>query len=174
MRIKTRPKRARSGLKPFVFPEGFTVIVDTREQKSLFDPCPEKYKERIISKALKFGDYSIAGYEDMFTIERKMISDLYSYCGIERRTKTDRKMSEFKGMIDRGGWVGLIIQATEADVLAGNLYSRLSPEVVRKSIVSFEIKTGIHVYYSRHKKQLRRWVLDRSIYFYNAIKEGKI
>jgi len=152
-------------LKPFKIPDGFKIVIDTREQQSIFKDGDEL--ESILEhRALKNGDYSISGYEDMFAIERKKMSDLYSYCGSEFRDKTADKLSRFKDMIKRGGWVGLIIQATENTVLGGNFHSKLPSEVVRQQIASFEVKYGIHVYYNKYSRNLRRWSVDRMLKFY--------
>lgn len=153
-------------MKPFKLVEGFKIIVDTREQQSIFKSCDKELTSRIVSKALKDGDYSIQGFENLFSVERKKISDLYSYCGREFRDKTRFKLKRFQNMIEKGGWVGLIIQATEAQVFNGNFHSQLPPEVVRQQIASFEVKYGIHVYYNQYSKNLCRWVVDRMLKFY--------
>jgi ERCC4-type nuclease len=64
-----------------------------------------------------------------------------------------------------------VIEATEADLLAGYIMSRLSPEMVRQALVSFEVRTGVHIYYSRSRQDITRWILDRAIKFYKIKRE---
>lgn len=156
----------RDQLKPFKIPPGFTLIIDTREQLPLFKRPPKNLN--ILKKSLKDGDYSIEGYEDLFCIERKRISDFYSYIGSERK-KTQRKMNRFAKM----DWVGLVIEASEADILSGYIMSKVPPEVARQTLVAFELRYGVHVYYNPSRHDCARWILDRAIKFYNIMQELK-
>jgi ERCC4-type nuclease len=147
-------------LKPPVIPEGFVPVQDTREQAPLFNEL------WVVDKALKHGDYSIKGFEDVFTVERKQMSDLYTYIGKDRK-KTTVKMEHFKQF----KFVGLVIEASEGDVLAGQSFSKLSPETVRQALVSFEVRYGVHIYYSRNRDDIRRWIVDRAVKFYKVARE---
>ncbi|HWX53002.1 MAG TPA: ERCC4 domain-containing protein [Verrucomicrobiae bacterium] len=56
------------------------LLVDTREQNP-FDFAPfEGWFSGIKEKALKLGDYSIAGLEDICLVERKGLADLVGSC----------------------------------------------------------------------------------------------
>jgi ERCC4-type nuclease len=151
-------------------PEGLVLIQDTREQKPLFD-CPPDGLE-VVTGTLHQGDYSLKGFEGKFCVERKCMSDFYSYIGRER-DRTTRKMEEFKEIASMGGFVGLVVEASESDILTGYIMSRVSPETARQALVSFEIRYGVHVYYSKHREDIARWVLDRAIKFYKVQREVK-
>lgn len=154
-------------LKPYRFPSGFVLVQDTREQKPLFkDDTTVPY----ITSTLHHGDYSIQGLTSRIAFERKQISDLYSYVGKER-DKTIAKMQRFKYIIENGGFVSLIIESTEEDVLFGNQFSQITPEMVRHALVSFQIRYGIHVYYSNDRDYLRRYILDHAIKFFKVLRE---
>ena len=159
-----------NSLKPFNLPEGFVLVQDTREQKPLFGR-PQDGLE-VVTDTLHYGDYSVRGFETMFTVERKQISDFYSYIGKER-VRTVKKMEQFKEIVSCGGFVGLVIEASECDVLSGYIMSRVSPEVARQALVSFEIRYGVHCYYSNYRKDIERWVLDRAVKFYRVMRESK-
>ena len=58
-------------------------------------------------------------------------------------------------------------------LLAGYIMSRLSPEMVRQALVSFEVRSGVHVYYSRSRQDIARWILDRAIKSYRIQREVK-
>ena len=151
-------------LKPFKIPEDMVVIQDTREQKPLFRRPP---KGLIIqSDTLTDGDYSIKGFTDKFTVERKQISDFYSYIGKERK-KTEEKLQR----LSRFQFAALVIEATETEILMGYDFCKLSPECARQALVSFEIRYGLHTYYSNSRHDIARWILDRMIKFWKVAHE---
>jgi len=155
-------------LKPYKIPEGLVLIVDTREQVQLFtDPIPGL---TIIHHVLKNGDYSIKGFEDVFSIERKMISDFYGYIGKERK-KTTRKMERFRDIVRAGGFVGLAIECSEEEILYGYYMSQLSPETARQAINSFRVRYHVQVYYNKDRQYIQRFILDSAIKFYNISRE---
>jgi ERCC4-type nuclease len=163
-RLKKIHTTRNKQLKPYTFPEGFTLIIDTREQLPLFNSRPPGLN--LIHKKLDHGDYSIVGFEDTFSIERKQISDLYSYIGKERK-KTVQKMNAFKSF----DWVSLVIETTEDDLLFSNIYSQLTPEMVKAALVSFRIRYGVHVYFTNDRRMMERYVLDHAIKYYNVKRE---
>ena len=157
-------------LKPYRIPDGFILVIDTREQLQLFtDPITNLIT---IKNVLKDGDYSIKGFEDTFTIERKMISDFYGYIGKERK-KTIKKMERFKAMVDAGGFVGLAIEESEEDIMYGFHMSTVPPEVARQAINSFRVRYGVHVYHNRSKEMIERYILDSAIKYYKLKREVK-
>lgn len=157
-------------MKPARIPEGFILLQDSREQKPLFSSGSTTEGLEVVTTTLTHGDYSIKGFEDRFSIERKQMGDFYTYIGKER-DRTTRKMEHFREMVSGGGWVGLVVEATEADILTGYVMSRVSPETARQALVSFEIRYGVHLYYSRSRRDIARWVLDRAIKFYKIQRE---
>ena len=169
--MKLKPTYIHSGnLKPARIPEGFTLVVDTREQRPLFQDSQGGLE--IITDTLHHGDYSIKGFEDKFAVERKQISDFYGYIGKER-ARTVKKMEQFREIISSGGFVALVVETSESDILNGYIMSRISPEVARQALVSFEIRYGVHCYYSKFRKDIERWVIDRAVKFYRVMRESK-
>jgi len=60
----------------------------------------------VITATLPYGDYTIKGFEDRFSIERKQMSDFYTYIGKEH-DRTGKKMEQFREMVSRGvGGIG--------------------------------------------------------------------
>ena len=80
-------------------------------------------------------------------------------------------MAKFREIVCAGGFVGLVIEALEADILSGYIMSRVSPETARQALISFEVRYGLHLYYSRSRRDIARWVLDRAIKFYKIQRE---
>jgi len=150
-------------LKPTVFPDGFVLVQDTREQHGLFYRPPKGLV--ICSGTLHDGDYSIRGFENVFAVERKGITDLLPYCSTDH-DKTKAKMERFRKM----EFVGLVIEHKESEILKHQLFSRVHPEVVRAALTSFEVRYGVHIYYG-DRADCARWLLDRAVKFYNVKKE---
>src|SRR6476646_6563515 len=66
------------------------LLVDTREQNPLEFSRFEGWFSGIERKALKLGDYSIAGMEDICVVERKELADLVHSCTTNRRVFVNR------------------------------------------------------------------------------------
>ena len=82
-------------------------------------------------------------------------------------TRTKRKMGEFDHIVRGGGFVGLVIEASEDDLLGGYVWSgKYNPNVVRGAIASFEVDYGVNVYYNRDRQAIERWILDRMVRFW--------
>jgi ERCC4-type nuclease len=145
-------------LKPHIIPEDMVVIIDTREQLPLWLPKPPNGLAVVRSK-LDNGDYSIRGFENKFAIERKS-NDIFAYLTGER-PKTKEKLIrlldyEFKA---------LVIEYEEEELYMPHFFTDVPPEVIRQSLVSFEIKYGLHIFYGS-KKAIERKVLDWMIYYW--------
>ncbi len=106
------------------------VVVDTREQSPLpFVNCPSE------TGTLATGDYSVRGFEDEFTVERKSLDDLVGSCTFER------ELVRMRGYTFRR----LLIVGTVEDVEAHRYRSRAEPKAVLASITAFEVRYGLPV-----------------------------
>ena len=148
-------------LKAPVFPEGMVIIQDTREQTPLFGPRLPKGMTLCCQK-LDTGDYSIAGHQNQFCIERKGISDLLSFITVER-DKTQIKMHRMAKM----EWAALVVECRESDLYKPYLYSQISPELVRQCLVSFSIRYHVFVYVGI-RENCQRWCLDHMVKYYKV------
>jgi ERCC4-type nuclease len=149
--------------KPFVFPHEFVLVVDTREQNPL---CTAVKGLTVCRDTLRDGDYSVKGFENRVTIERKQTSDFFSYIGKERN-KTIIKLERLREF----DFAALIIEASLDDLMAPQEFSQVSPEVVRQFLVSVNVRYGIHVFCDRNRKKIERWLLDRAIKFFKIQRE---
>ena len=165
MKLKERAlKLEKYELKHYVFPKGFVLVIDTREQRPL---CVKVKGLTSLVDTVKDGDYTIKGFEDKFAIERKQISDFYSYIGKERNktTKKIQRLAEFD-------FAAIVIEATLEDLLTPQLYSSVSPEVARGFLTSINVRYGIHTFFNRSRDVIERWVLDRAIKYYKTMREA--
>jgi len=152
-------------LKPFKIPANFIFLQDSREQMPLFVDKPKGLIIKV--KALKFGDYSIQGFEDKICFERKQMSDLYSYVGKER-DRTVKKLIQLRSL----DFAALIVEVSYEDLEIPYSYSsRITPEMIRQFMVSVNIRYGIHTFCTRDRRQMERYLLDRSIKYFKIQRE---
>ena len=112
-----------------------TILIDTREQSPLvFTHCPADVA------TLATGDYSIQGFEDEFTIERKSLDDLAGSCTHDRE-RFERELVRLRGYPFRR----LLVVGTVEDVEAHRYRSRAEPKAILASVTAFEIRYGLPV-----------------------------
>ncbi len=74
----------------------FTVITDTREQTPYIFPITSFCNGSIV-EGLKTGDYSLIGYQDILTVERKgSVSEIHQNVLEERFDRELERMQEYK------------------------------------------------------------------------------
>jgi len=160
VRFVKLPQRVRTFKPNIIIPQGFLLIVDTREQAPLFG-----VEEWCIRKALKQGDYSVVGFEDKVAIERKNISDLLSSLGTGRK-RFEKELERLEGY----EWKGLVIEGTESELYVPSRFSSLHPNSIYQSLCSMELR-GFHIYYAESREKARWWVLSRLVKYYRIKRE---
>ncbi len=110
------------------------VIVDTREQ----DPLPIR-RLPVIRAALQSGDYSAAGMEDQFAVERKSIPDLVGCCMGENRERFERELHRLRGF----RFKRLLIVGSRAAIEAGAYRSTIRPAAVLASLAAWECRYDV-------------------------------
>ena len=127
------------------------ILVDTCEQTPLtFANCPSE------TATLATGDYSIMGFEDEFTVERKSLDDLVGSCTNDRE-RFERELVRMRGYYFRR----LLIVGTVEDVEAHRYRSRAEPKEILASVTAFEIRYGMPVAFCQTPAaaalQIERW-----------------
>jgi len=108
------------------------IIVDSREQ------CPfafqgERYAGTIVEAgALDTGDYSLAGLTDRVAVERKSLPDLVA-CLSRERERFERELLRAVAL----DAFAVVVEATWADLAAGEYRSQMNPHAACQSILSF-------------------------------------
>jgi ERCC4-type nuclease len=162
------PKRSYD-FKPTEIPEGFILKIDSREQYPLFGNVRTNPTGlAIIRDTVPVGDYTVHGMEELVAIERKGVSDFFTYIGKDA-DKTLAKLDKLKAM----KFKAIVIEADEDDLYYPSIPTTLTKEHVRGRLVSFRVKYGIHVYISRDRADLERFVVDHLVKAYNMIRENK-
>jgi ERCC4-type nuclease len=107
-----------------------TIIIDTREQDPL--PLATYPTER---GTLTSGDYSVAGCESLFSIERKTVADLVQSLtsGRERFTRELERLRGYR-------FARLLVIGYPGAIDMGQYRSRVAPKAIRHSLYSLEAK----------------------------------
>jgi DNA excision repair protein ERCC-4 len=112
------------------------IIIDTREQ----EPLPfSRLKTR--AGSLFTGDYSVAGLESLFAVERKSISDLVGCCIGQNRERFERELHRLRGF----RFKRLIIIGSETQILKGHYHSNIKPQAVMGTLHAFEVRYDVPV-----------------------------
>ncbi|EDY16162.1 hypothetical protein CfE428DRAFT_6266 [Chthoniobacter flavus Ellin428] len=107
-----------------------TILIDSREQ----DPLPiQAYPTAV--RGLTSGDYSVAGLESLFSVERKSIPDLVQSLTRDR----DRFLRELERL--RGyRFARLLVIGCPGQIEQGHYRSRTAPKAILHSLYSVEAK----------------------------------
>jgi ERCC4-type nuclease len=128
------------------------IVVDTREQEPL---CFSRLQSR--TQTLTSGDYSVAGLESLFAIERKTISDLVGCCVGQNRERFERELHRIRGF----RFKRLLIVGTEAEILAGQYRSNIAPKAILATLSAFECRYDTPVVFKPTPElaaaQIERW-----------------
>lgn len=112
------------------------IVVDNREQD------PLRF-ERLESRpgTLLTGDYSIAGLEHLFAVERKTIPDLVGCCMGSNRERFERELHRLRGF----RFKRLLIIGSEREIRQGVVHSRINPASVLATLSAFEVRYDLPV-----------------------------
>jgi DNA excision repair protein ERCC-4 len=134
-----------------------TIIIDTREQLPLeFTNLPSQ------TGTLQSGDYSIAGLDHDFSIERKSIPDLCQ--SVTRgRERFERELHRLRGF----RFARILIIGSPHDVQSHSQ----NPKAVFSSLGAFEARYGIPVVWEPSTTQAAR-MIERWAWFYHRERYG--
>ena len=107
------------------------LLVDTREQNPLDFSRFEGWFAGIERNALKVGDYSIAGMEDICVVERKDLSDLVHSCTTDRCVFINR----LRGMAQYPNRL-LLITSTLSQIKTPYSHSAGKPNQITQSLIA--------------------------------------
>jgi ERCC4-type nuclease len=107
------------------------LVVDTREQNPFDFSRFQGWFSGIERRALKLGDYSIAGLEDLCVVERKDLSDLERSFTVERKgfVARLRQMAEYPHRL-------LVVSAALSQVKSPYPYSAVNPNQITQSLIA--------------------------------------
>ena len=139
----------------------FTVLFDTREQHPIVFPSSE-FCEGSFATKLDTGDYTIRGYEDVVTIERKgNVSELAKNLCEARFERELERLNKFR-------FAYILCEFSLSQVLAYPQYSNIpeymrdkikisGPYILRKSIEN-EMKFGVRTVFCDSSEGVRLYM----------------
>ncbi len=113
---------------PKIPPESLVAIIDSREQLA-YDLSPMQMR----TAALESGDYSLAGCENLVTIERKSLSD-FLCCVTRERPRFEKELRRMSAFPTKC----VIIEASWHQIAMGGWRSQVMPASVQGSILSWQ------------------------------------
>ena len=136
-----------------------TILRDTREQLPLdrfFSPAV-----RVEVTTIGTGDYTLKGYSSQLAVERKNLQEPVHCCGHDRDRFTDqcRRMADYRVRI-------LVIEADEAEVVAGAYRSRIDYKSVVGAVRAVQMDYGVAAYWVGNQQgaaKLIEWVCMRMV-----------
>lgn len=96
----------------------------------------------ITVKHLKTGDYSLEGFEEQMTVERKTLIDLFGSLG-NSRAREERKFKRMAKM----KFAAFVIEADWHTIFRmPPIYSDMKPKSVYRTLISWSMKYNVHVW----------------------------
>lgn len=130
-----------------------TVVIDSREQ----EPLPIT-RLPIIKRGLYSGDYSIAGLEDVFAVERKSIGDMVGCCVGSNRERFENELHRLRG----ARFKRLLIIGQRVEVELKHYRSTISPASVLGTIAAFEVRYDLPIVWANRPEDgaelVEHWV----------------
>ena len=107
-----------------------TILIDSREQRPLvFRTMPTQ------RATLTSGDYSVAGLEQTFAVERKSVPDLASCVG-RHRERFERELHRLRGY----RFARLLIVGVPAEITTHRYHGSVAPKSIHHSLAAWEIR----------------------------------
>jgi ERCC4-type nuclease len=138
------------------------LVIDSREQAPLLF-------SRLVTRpgTLFSGDYSIAGAEELFAVERKSIADLVMSCTSERE-RFERELHRLRGF----RFKRLVIIGSEIDISRGNFRSLANPKAIMAPLYCFEIRYDLPFRFCATPEIAGRLIERWAIWFARELKKA--
>jgi ERCC4-type nuclease len=126
-------------------PEDVVAICNSREQIPLtLEPL------QVETVTLTTGDYSVRGLEHVVSVERKSLSDLLGCVG-QQRERFTRDLDRLRAFPHRA----LVIKATWNEIQAGQWRSKVTPQSVTGSLLTWSLE-GLPIWFARDHREAGR------------------
>jgi ERCC4-type nuclease len=109
------------------------ILIDTREQLPYAFEGRDCTTER---QTLPVGDYSLAGFTDKVSIERKSLDDLIGCFMGENRERFEKELAKLRYY----ECAHVIVEGSYADIQSGSYASKMLPKAALETISAFIIR----------------------------------
>ena len=124
-----------------------TIIIDTREQMGYAFSVPS------VRRKLDAGDYSLEGFEDRISVERKSMADFVGTMirGRKRFHKELKKLAGYEAAC-------VVVECNFRDLIEGQYRSDAHPKALIGSVISIIVDFGIPVYFCSDRQAACQFV----------------
>jgi len=138
------------------------IVVDSREQAPLVFT-------RLQSRpgTLTTGDYSLAGAEEIFAIERKSIADLVACCTGDNRDRFFRELHRLRGY----RFKRLLIVGSLGEIERGEYRSQVKPAAVIATLAAIEARYDVAVVFAPSPEEAARRIEEWAFWFARELVE---
>ena len=112
------------------------ILIDTREQTPY---SFKKYECETEVATLPTGDYSLPGFEDKISIERKTINDLVGCLKGKERDRFERELAKARHY----ELFTVLCEFNLSDIAGGKYQSDMKPHSALQSILAFQVRYNI-------------------------------
>jgi DNA excision repair protein ERCC-4 len=123
------------------------ILIDNREHPLRFEHLASQ------TCMLQSGDYSLLGASELFSIERKTVSDFVGCCVGDNRDRFARELHRLRGFRLKR----LLIVGTEAEIREGKYRSNIKPQSVLGTLSAFEVPVVFCATAEIAACQIERW-----------------
>ena len=119
------------------------LVIDTREQLPYRRWRHFNNSASVIVRGLRSGDYSLEGYEDRISIERKSLEDLVSSLSQGRE--------RFEAELNRASsypYFALVVECSLRDIAEHRYRSRMNARSIFESLTAFSIRYRLPVFFA--------------------------
>ncbi len=139
------------------------IIIDTREQHPYsFDPLKAESQRR----ALKVGDYSLAGLEDRVAVERKSLDDFVSTV-IRSRRRFGAELRALRAL----DFACVVVEGGLGEVFGRRYRSNADPVAVLGAAISIIVDYGVPVFFCGDRQLACRFTQDLLLRFHKYFQE---
>lgn len=135
--------------------EGPVIIIDTREKE------PYTFSLPGLRRKLDAGDYSLEGYENRVSVERKTLPD-FIHTVIRGRKRFMKELSKLSGYEA----ACVVVESELREILSGEFRSAAHPHALMGTIVSIILDFGIPVYFCSDRQCAIQFVEQYLTLFY--------
>ena len=139
------------------------IVIDTRE------PVKTAYKFgklETVRKMLKFGDYSLEGFENRVVVERKEKVDAYGCVG-KGRVRFKKHLAGLASL----DCAAIVIESSLSDFWTPPKYTLLSGAHAVGSYTAWGVRYGLQIMYADDKVKAADWVVRYLLAYYRYFVE---
>ena len=132
------------------------IICDNREQA----PLPFS-RLKTQQGTLYSGDYSIAGLESLFSVEKKSLADLTACCVGSNRERFERELHRLRGF----RFKRLLVIGGEEQIWRCQYHSSIAPKAVLATLSAFEVRYDVPIVFCETPEAAGRLVERWAFWF---------